>query len=167
MTLPMPILRRTLLELGRRLAEAGILEAAEDVFHLRFDELESIDGVWPPPADIAEELRKAARRRADRRHELERAGTPLMDLPSLTGPQPGEDVLVVGTPGSPGVAEGPVRIVRDPAAFGSLRPGEVLVAPTRTRPGRRSSRAPPPLSSIPAPPCRTRPSWRGSMGFPR
>ena len=129
MTLPMPILRRALLELGRRLAEAGILEAAEDVFHLRFDELESIDGVWPPPADIAEELRKAARRRADRRHELERAGTPLMDLPSLTGPQPGEDVLVVGTPGSPGVAEGPVRIVRDPAAFGSLRPGEVLVAP--------------------------------------
>ena len=129
MTLPMPILRRALLELGRRLAEAGILEAAEDVFHLRFDELESIDGVWPPPADIAEELRKAARRRADRRHELERAGTPLMDLPSLTGPQPGGDVLVVGTPGSPGVAEGPVRIVRDPAAFGSLRPGEVLVAP--------------------------------------
>jgi rifampicin phosphotransferase len=129
MTLPMPILRRALLELGRRLAEAGILESAEDVFHLRFDELESIDGVWPPTANIAEELRKAARRRADRRLELERAGTPLMDLPSLTGPQPGEDVLVVGTPGSPGVAEGPVRIVRDPAAFGSLRPGEVLVAP--------------------------------------
>ena len=38
-------------------------------------------------------------------------------------------VLVAGTPGSPGVAEGPVRIVLDPAAFGSLRPGEVLVAP--------------------------------------
>ncbi|MDF3015681.1 MAG: uncharacterized protein K0R44_906, partial [Thermomicrobiales bacterium] len=129
MTLPMPILRRALLELGRRLAEAGILESAEDVFHLRFDELESIDGVWPPTANIAEELRKAARRRADRRLELERAGTPLMDLPSLTGPQPGGDVLVVGTPGSPGVAEGPVRIVHDPAAFGSLCPGEVLVAP--------------------------------------
>jgi rifampicin phosphotransferase len=32
-------------------------------------------------------------------------------------------------PGSPGVAEGPVRVVRDPAAFGSLLPGEVLVAP--------------------------------------
>ena len=32
-------------------------------------------------------------------------------------------------PGSPGVAEGPVRVIRDPAAFGSLLPGEVLVAP--------------------------------------
>jgi rifampicin phosphotransferase len=129
MTLPMPILRRALLELGRRLAEAGILEASEDVFHLRFDELESIDEVWPPPADPAEKLRQAARQRADRRLELERAGTPLMDLRSQTGPQSGGDVLVVGTPGSPGVAEGPVRIVRDPAAFGSLLPGEVLVAP--------------------------------------
>jgi len=129
LTLPMPVLRRTLLELGRRLAEVGVLESAEDVFHLRFDELESISGVWPPAADRAEELRQAARRRADRRLELERTGPPLMDLPSLSGPQPGGDVLVVGTPGSPGVAEGPVRVVRDPAAFGSLRPGEVLVAP--------------------------------------
>jgi pyruvate,water dikinase len=129
MTLPMPILRRTLLELGRRLAEVGILGSAEDVFHLRFDELENIGGVWPPPADIAEELHQAARRRADRRLELERAGTPLMDLPALSRPQPGGDILVAGTPGSPGVAEGPVRVVRAAAAFGSLRPGEVLVAP--------------------------------------
>jgi pyruvate,water dikinase len=129
MTLPMPILRRTLLELGRRLTEAGILESAEDVFHLRFDELESIGGVWPPPVEVAEELRQAARRRARRRLELERTGAPLMELPALSGPQPGGDVLVVGTPGSPGVAEGLVRVVRDAAAFGSLRPGEVLVAP--------------------------------------
>jgi rifampicin phosphotransferase len=129
MTLPMPILRRTLLEFGRRLAEAGILESAEEVFHLRFDELMSIGGVWPPPVEVAARLHQAARRRADRRLELDRAGTPLMDLPSRSGPEPSGDVLVAGTPGSPGVAEGPVRIVRDAAAFGSLRPGEVLVAP--------------------------------------
>ena len=129
MTLPMPVLRRTLLELGRRLAETGILESAEDVFHLRFDELVSINGVWPPSASRAEQLRRAASQRADRRLELERAGTSLIDLPSLSGPQPGGDLLVQGTPGSPGVAEGPVRVVRDPAAFGTLRPGEVLVAP--------------------------------------
>jgi rifampicin phosphotransferase len=128
MTLPMPILRRTLLEFGRRLAEVGVLELAEDVFHLKFDELESI-GVWPPPIEVAEKLRQAARRRAERRLELERASTPLMDLPALSRPQPGGDILVAGTPGSPGVAEGPVRVVRDAAAFGSLRPGEVLVAP--------------------------------------
>jgi pyruvate,water dikinase len=118
----MPILRRTLLELGRRLAELGILERADDVFHLRFEELEAIDGSWPPPAARAEALRQAARR-------LELASTPLMALPSLFRPQPGEEVLVAGMPGSPGVAEGPVRVVCDPAAFSSLLPGEVLVAP--------------------------------------
>ena len=52
-----------------------------------------------------------------------------MELPAQSASQPGADVLVAGTPGSPGVAAGPVRVVRDPAAFGSLRPGEVLVAP--------------------------------------
>jgi pyruvate,water dikinase len=129
LTLPMPVLRRTLLELGRRLTEVGILERADDVFHIRFDELEAIDGNCPPPADVAEALRQAARRRAARRLEL--ADRPLMDLPipSLSRLQSGEEVLVAGTPGSPGVAEGPVRIVRDAAAFGSLLPGEVLIAP--------------------------------------
>jgi pyruvate,water dikinase len=129
LTLPMPVLRQTLLELGRRLADVGILETADDVFHLRFEELKGIDGIWPPPAELAETLRQAAHRRAARRQEL--AGTPLMELqmPSLFRPQAGQAVLVAGMPGSPGVAEGPVRVVRDPAAFGSLLPGEVLVAP--------------------------------------
>jgi pyruvate,water dikinase len=39
------------------------------------------------------------------------------------------DVLLSGTPGSPGAAEGPVRIIRDGSEFGKLRSGEVLVAP--------------------------------------
>src|SRR5215211_1385648 len=127
LTLPMPVLRRTLLELGHRLADVGILDQADDVFHLRFEELEGIDGIWPPPADLAEALREASRRRAARRLEL--AGTPVMALPPLFQQQPGDEVLVAGMPGSPGVAEGPVRVVLNPAAFGSLLPGEVLVAP--------------------------------------
>jgi pyruvate,water dikinase len=126
MTLPMPILRRSLLELGRRLTDVGILETAEDVFHLRFDELEGIDGVWPPPVNLREELRHAARRRAERRLAL--ANTPLMDLPAMAPLHAGGEILVAGMPGSPGIAEGPVRVVRDVAAFGSLLPGEVLVA---------------------------------------
>jgi phosphoenolpyruvate synthase/pyruvate phosphate dikinase len=39
------------------------------------------------------------------------------------------DVLVSGTPGSPGVVEGPARVIRDASEFGKLRPGDVLVAP--------------------------------------
>ena len=41
----------------------------------------------------------------------------------------GGDALLTGTPGSPGVAEGPVRVNRAAADFGKLRSGEVLVAP--------------------------------------
>jgi phosphoenolpyruvate synthase/pyruvate phosphate dikinase len=37
---------------------------------------------------------------------------------------------IVGMPASPGRATGPVRVIRGPAEFDRLRPGEVLVAPT-------------------------------------
>lgn len=37
--------------------------------------------------------------------------------------------LLHGMPSSPGVAEGPVRVVRNGAEFGTLRSGAVLVAP--------------------------------------
>jgi rifampicin phosphotransferase len=39
------------------------------------------------------------------------------------------EVLLRGTQGSPDVAEGPGRIIRDGSEFGKLRSGEVLVAP--------------------------------------
>jgi phosphohistidine swiveling domain-containing protein len=126
-TAPMPILRRSLLELGRRLADAGIIVSAEDVFHLRFDELERVGGAWPPATGLASELRQSSRQRAERRAAL--AETPLMDLQSMSRLAPGGEIFVTGTPGSPGIAEGPVRIVREPAAFGTLQPGDVLVAP--------------------------------------
>ena len=127
MTMALPPLRRTLLEMGRRLAEAGVLDAPEDVFHLLFAELERVAGVWPPPPALAAELRAAALMRAERRAEL--ADTPLMDNSLATAATPVGDALLAGTPGSPGVAEGPVRVVREAAQFGTLRPGEVLVAP--------------------------------------
>ena len=127
MTMPMPVLRHALIEMGRRLTDAGILASPEDVFHLRFDELERLADVWPPPPALADELRTTAQRRAKRREAL--ADTPLMDLTAVTPAGSAGDALVTGTPGSPGIAEGPVRVVRDPAAFGSLLPGDVLVAP--------------------------------------
>jgi pyruvate,water dikinase len=52
-----------------------------------------------------------------------------MELPMLASGPTDADTLVAGIPGSPGVAEGPVRVVRDATAFGTLQPGEVLVAP--------------------------------------
>ena len=38
-TKPLPILRRSLLEIGNRLSDAGVLREPQEVFHLRLEEL--------------------------------------------------------------------------------------------------------------------------------
>jgi rifampicin phosphotransferase len=124
-TLSLPILRRTLLEMGRRLAAAGTLAAAEDVFHLTIEELQPAGGVTAMAGQAAV-LRAAVQRRKSARARLEKV--PLID-PRLF-PQralPG-DALLRGMAGSPGVAQGPARIVRDRSEFNKLQPGDVLVA---------------------------------------
>ncbi|HZW03483.1 MAG TPA: PEP-utilizing enzyme, partial [Anaerolineaceae bacterium] len=133
-TLPLPLFRRVSLELGRRLTAAGALRSPEDVFHLRLSELERVgaalddqsDGHSLPP-DLARELHAAAARRMAARAALEH--TPLVD-PRLN-PEPAlqGDELLRGMPGSPGVAEGPARIVQSGAEFDRLAAGDVLVAP--------------------------------------
>ncbi len=129
-TLLQPPLRHAALGLGRRLAQAGGLETAADVFHLRLDELEALDASWPPPKADLERTRVLAARRKAKRAAL--AGTPLVDPRLLgDGAAAGADdhVLLSGSPGSPGSASGPVRVVRSASEFGRLQPGEVLVAP--------------------------------------
>ena len=123
----LPSLRRALLELGRRLVSVEVLDAPEDVFHLKFAELERIDGTWPPPQQLADQLRALMARRKKRRAELE--GTPLVDPRLFHQTEVEGDVLLSGTPSSPGVAKGPVRVVRSSSEFGKLHSGEVLVAP--------------------------------------
>jgi pyruvate,water dikinase len=127
---PLPVLRRTLLELGRRLTEFGALDATEDVFHLKLGELERITGGWPPSAEVVTELKALVALRKAKRIELE--GTPLVD-PRLFGHsdegEPEGDALVRGLPGSPGLAEGPVCVIHDGSQFGKLQAGDVLVAP--------------------------------------
>jgi phosphohistidine swiveling domain-containing protein len=154
--MPLPILRQSLLEMGRRLRDVGVLEEPEEVFHLRLEELEAIDD----PATLAEEhpstssgriaedsgtgsghiddlsvertdaeaLRATVRRRAARREEL--AGVRLID-PAAVFPPPEDagDALITGTPASSGSATGPVTVIREPAEFGRLAAGDVLVCP--------------------------------------
>ena len=114
------------LEFGQRLASVGVLDVPEDVFHLKLDELEQIDGAWPPP-QLDGKLQALVVRRKAKRAELE--GTLLVDPRFLRQVEVEGDVLLRGISGSPGVAEGPVRIVHDSSEFGNLRSGEVLVAP--------------------------------------
>jgi phosphohistidine swiveling domain-containing protein len=126
-TLALPVFRQTALEFGRRLVIAGILDAPEDVFHLKLAELERVGGLLPPPVELAMELRAAVLRRKTARDRLK--DTPLVDPRLFPSGKLEGDALLRGTPGSPGVAEGPVRILRDGSEFDKLVPGDVLVAP--------------------------------------
>jgi pyruvate,water dikinase len=127
LTLPVPILRRVFLEMGRRLTELGIVQLPSDVFHLRFSELEQLATAWPPQDHQANYLRQVVTSRTAKRESL--AGVPVMAIPLRFDAALGSRALVSGMAGSPGVAEGPVRRVRDVSAFGTVQPGDVLVAP--------------------------------------
>lgn len=123
-TRPLPAAHRAIGELGRRLAEAGVLGEPADVFHLRLDEL---DLSWPIPPERAAELAALVRRRKESRSALD--GVPVLDSRHLGRGEPVADALSDGLPGSAGDVEGPARIVRGSEDFGALRDGDVLVAP--------------------------------------
>jgi pyruvate,water dikinase len=136
----MPILRRTFLEMGRRLVAAGVLDGPEEIFHLRLAELERVSELFPPSEPLSAQLRAAAARRKAARARLE--NTPLVDPRLLIQTEAGSPLLEAGDPlheaggpllrgmaGSPGAATGPARIVRDGSEFDRLLPGDVLVAP--------------------------------------
>ncbi len=129
-TMMQPPIRRAALELGNRLVQAGALNTLEDVFHLRFTELEALGQTWPPSAQEVAETRSLVERRKAKRASL--ANEPMVDPRLLSlgrEPATGADVLLEGTSGSPGIARGPARIVHDLSEFGKLQSGDVLVAP--------------------------------------
>jgi pyruvate,water dikinase len=123
--MPLPILRRSLLEMGRRLRDVELLEEPEQVFHLRLEELEVIND--PTTLEDAEKLRAAVRTRSARREEL--AGVRLIDPTAVFPQRDAGDALITGTPASSGSATGPVRLIHGPAEFGRLAAGDVLVCP--------------------------------------
>ena len=129
-TLPQPFIRHVALELGRRLRDAGALATPHDVFHLRLAELEPLGEPWPADSDTLDRIRALVARRKARRAAL--AGQPIFDprwLAQGSAEPPGAEFLLSGAPGSPGMASGPARIIRDTSEFAKLQPGDVLVAP--------------------------------------
>lgn len=136
-------MRRLALEFGRRLAEAGALETADDVFYLSADELlDGGSGVTPP---IQERVK-------DRKGELQRFSR--LTPPPLLGTMPpfevdagplfavgvkvhgigmrptgssGDSQALKGIAGSSGVVRGIAKVVHSLAEVGKLQPGDVLV----------------------------------------
>jgi rifampicin phosphotransferase len=130
--MPLPILRRSLLEMGRRLRDAGVLDESEDVFHLRLEELEAIEdpsklSSTDPGCGEADSLRDAVRVRSARREEL--AGVRLIDPTAVFPQRDSGDALITGTPASSGSATGPVTVLHGPTEFSRLATGDVLVCP--------------------------------------
>jgi pyruvate,water dikinase len=129
-TLAQPLIRRVVLELGHRLKQVDALKEVADIFHLRLGELEELSGSWPPRPEIVIHIENLVQQRKVKRASL--ANVPMVDPRLLNSKSQGlmnEDTLLIGSPGSPGLASGPVRIVKDVSEFGELMPGEVLVAP--------------------------------------
>jgi phosphohistidine swiveling domain-containing protein len=116
------VLRTLLREYGRRAVETGVFDAADDVFYLLVDELDSL------PADVGGVV---ARRREEQRRLVAVAPPTVFSgswqptaasSPALAG---GDSLRGVGVCG--GRVRGRVRIVR-PDTIDELQPGEILVA---------------------------------------
>lgn len=113
-------LRVLLRERGRRLATAGAIENAEDVFYLTLDEANAV------PTDAAERI---SRRRAER-ERLAQIRMPDVFTGHWAPVQVGEVLCagetITGLGVCGGVAEGPVTVLDDPDD--EIEPGDVLVA---------------------------------------
>lgn len=141
-------LRAAFLEAGRRLARAGTLAHADDVFYLKRDEL------WMAVSTPSEELAaEVARRRATREQQMRLA--PPLFVPALSDPAWEKDPLVrmmppamhaamfergvqeradkrvlVGNPSSPGRVRGIARVITGPEDFSRFQKGDILIART-------------------------------------
>ncbi len=151
--LPCGLVRRVLLEIGKRLALAGTIGAAVDVAFFEAGELRA---ALPAGASLAERIR---RRKSERAWVLAHPGpsrvgpAPVPDPDPRGLPQPLRRLMeatswalqhamvtpasqrdgagnLVGIPVSPGTYTGPARIVRGEDELDRLQPGDVLVCPT-------------------------------------
>ncbi len=121
-------------EIGRRLAERGIIEEQSDIYHCAWVEIASIlNGYWDGRG-----LKTLVADRKERRKEMEALLPPdliIGDMPKFAEPQtymPGRPLAGMGV--SAGKASGPARLIMHPDEGEKLLAGDVLVAPS-TDPG--------------------------------
>ena len=137
-----PVMRRMLLELGRRLVEVGAVEKSADVFWLRQQELEditaSLDAGETQLASLAEsvEQRKMlwrGQRRVTPPQLLPKASWfKVLEglMPAASEDQTGDTIKGIAASG--GQVTAAARVLGGPSDFGQMRPGEVLVAAITT-----------------------------------
>ena len=140
--------RCVFMELGRRLAEAGVLAGADDVFYLTLEEALDAEGA----------LRQAGLRRSqvvERKAEVERfrpiSAPPVLGtdhgpppdsmmnrflMKFFGGPPPASDDpdVLKGNAGSPGKVRGKARVIMSLEEAGRLKQGDILVTSSTAPP---------------------------------
>ncbi len=144
-------LRRVLLEVGRRLAEAGIIRIQDDIFYLTLNEVRATG----KDLQAGNHEEAVSQRRTEM--ELFKATAPPPVLGTNYGPPPDNFItrmiggvfagvfgpplevdedpnLIHGVAGSSGTAKGPARVVRSVSEADKLEKGDILVAETTAAP---------------------------------
>jgi pyruvate,water dikinase len=126
----MGLIRAALLDSGGEFAELGILDREDDLFFLQFAELRALAAGEERDWRRLVRQRREAHAREERRTQIPRLllsdGQAFYE--GFSAPEETTRGVLVGSPVSPGVVEGPVRIVLDPHEA-QLAPGEILVCP--------------------------------------
>ncbi len=123
-----PVAREAGLELGKRFVDSGILEAAEDVFFLRRDELAELVGGFP---DVDDSDCRQRVQQAKTAYEAAGRAAPAWTLDDVAATVTSvDDGALCGLPGSPGKVTAPCFLVREPSDFGRFPPQSVIVART-------------------------------------
>jgi phosphoenolpyruvate synthase/pyruvate phosphate dikinase len=97
---------------------------SDDVFYLTWDEIRAIDA-RPPDRPHLQGLIRRRRLTHARRNRTQPPLTINVDY----RPPKGATGVLTGQCASPGIVEGTVRLVLDPATDGEIKNGEILVAP--------------------------------------
>jgi len=123
----MGMVRNTILEVGREFVAAGVLERPDDLFYLRIAELEALARDEPRDWKSLISERREAYERELRRGQIPRVlASDGRAFYEGLGAQTDTGDVITGSPVSPGVAEGIVRVVHHPSGA-QLAPGEILV----------------------------------------
>jgi pyruvate,water dikinase len=140
-----PLLRRMLREVGRRMVAAGAIAERDDVFWVKWDEVEAAACALDAGQPAERYGRVVAARRAT--WERERKVTPPVALPSQGGvrvlginfsrwmpARTGQEAgyVIKGVGASPGRVVGVARVIHGPEEFDLMQPGDILVAKITT-----------------------------------
>jgi phosphohistidine swiveling domain-containing protein len=138
-----PALRRMLLELGRRLADAGAIEEADDIFWLERAEVEEGAAALDrgeTPGDFSERVEKRKMRWRAEKHvtppgqlpKTERILGIKLDVFMPVSADEQAETRLKGVGCSPGQVTATARVLHGPEDFDQMQPGDILVADITT-----------------------------------